>query len=373
MSGIVAYSADEGQAARPLSWRRGSAVMGGSWRTRCLAALAVVGLALAAGTARAAEETAADAYQLGHGLRLGDSGFTAGGYLATHYERLRDSSARLVVSNASLFLWWEGEGRWKFFSELDLEHAIATRSSPLPGKQAYLALERFYFDYALGDAASLRLGKYLTPIGRWNLIHADPLVWTTSRPLTTEAAFPTNATGLMVSGSLPAFGQGIDYSLYGSWGQEIRNSPDADPFREAHGLHLNLPLAANTQLGFSLASFEQESARGDRKRLLGLDFLWSWRRFELSAEGIRRRSSTGAGEERGGFLQGVAPLSERLYAVARYESFHLAGGGAPMHLRVVGLNYRPRPAVSLKAEWLRGADRRADLADGVLCSVNLLF
>ncbi|MFX6815264.1 hypothetical protein ABTH42_18965, partial [Acinetobacter baumannii] len=81
---------------------------------------------------------------------------------------------------------------------------------------AHLDLERIYVDWAQADELKFRFGKFLTPVGRWNLIHAQPLVWTTSRPLTTEAAFPTNATGGMVFGTLSSIGQGLDYSVYGS-------------------------------------------------------------------------------------------------------------------------------------------------------------
>lgn len=332
-----------------------------------------VGLALLSGGAQATEEPADHAYVLGHGLRIADTGFTLGGYSALHYERFRQGSPRLALSNASLFVWWEGDGRWKFFSETDLENSITTKDHPLPGKDRYVALERFYFDYALTDSVTARIGKFLTPIGRWNLIHADPLVWTTSRPLTTEAAFPTNATGLMLSGTVTAFGTGIDYSVYGSQGDEIRNNPNMDPFYEAHGLHLSFPVSAGTQVGLSYAGFEQDSSREDEKHLLGLDVHWSRDRYEISVEAIRRSSSTGTGEARGGFVQGVVPLSERLYAVARYESFHQPAVGPAVHIRVVGLNYRLTPAVSLKAELIRGGDNRLGVLDGFQSSFNVLF
>jgi hypothetical protein len=49
-------------------------------------------------------------------------------------------------------------------------------------KTSACEVERLYLDYLHSDALATRLGKHLTPIGRWNLRHADPLVWTATRP-----------------------------------------------------------------------------------------------------------------------------------------------------------------------------------------------
>ena len=45
--------------------------------------------------------------------------------------------------------------------------------------------------------------------GRWNLIHAAPLVWTTLRPLATSRLFPTSVNGAMskMLGGLMALAQ----------------------------------------------------------------------------------------------------------------------------------------------------------------------
>src|SRR5512143_2372220 len=207
--------------------------------------IAACGLMLGCAQAVAEDGAFSDInYRLGEGLRLADTGFSLGGYATASYEHLEHAPARTALDNLSLFVWWQGEGRWKFFSELDYENVVAHPSSDVPGEERYLALERLYVDYALNDTTTVRAGKFLTPIGRWNLIHATPLVWTTSRPFVTTEVFPTNATGLMLNGTLPRFADGAEYSLYASNGNELRPNPALDPFREAIGAHLALPLFA---------------------------------------------------------------------------------------------------------------------------------
>jgi hypothetical protein len=312
-------------------------------------------------------------YHLGNGVQIGDTGLRVGGYATTSYDREDDSSPRLAIDNLSLFLWWEGEGRWKFFSELEYEDFLFTRERP-SDQPGYLSLERAYLDYALSDDTEIRAGKFLTPIGRWNLIHATPLVWTTSRPLVTSLAFPTNMTGLMVNGNLPDIGNGVQYSVYGASGDDLRPNPMVDPFTSAFGTHVTWTIVPGAQLGFSYADFEQEKSRPERKQLAGVDFFWSRNRYEISAEAVYRFSDQGSlFDEKGAYIQFVAPLSEKLYAVARYETYRLARQGAPTQLRVTGLNYRINSALVLKAEWVGSKHNTLDAPDGFLTSINVLF
>lgn len=312
-------------------------------------------------------------YELGRGLALGDSGFTLGGYATARAEDTDGGDPRAAFSHLSLMLWWQGSGRFKFFTEADLEDAFATRR-PRVEDERFVALERFYGDYAFSDAITVRAGKFLTPIGRWNQIHADPLVWTTSRPLVTDTVFPGTATGVMLFGTLPLIDREVEYAVFQALGPEWRRKPAEDPFSEARGLRFNVPVTTALQAGLSLAAFEQEGRRDERKHLLGLDFLWSRARWEFSGEAVYRDSSQGPEQvEKGGFLQAVVPLGGRLYGVGRIESLRVAGSDSASRIAIVGLNYRYGRAVSLKAEWLRGSHLSDGVSQGVLASVSVLF
>lgn len=329
--------------------------------------------ALPAGAQEEADTVRLGSYELGRGLPLGDTGFTLGGYATLRYENLRRQEDRLALDHLSLMLWWEGNGRFKFFTEADLEEGVAT-ARPGTDDERFLALERFYLDYAATDRVTLRAGKFLTPIGHWNLIHADPLVWTTSRPLVTEVLFPPSTTGLMVLGTAPLAARALDYAVFVANGREWRRKPGEDPFSEAWGARVNLPLTGRLQVGASFASFEQEGAPDEHRRLAGLDFQWHRNRWELSAEAVQRRTSgLTKRTDRGGFLQAAIPLTRRLYGVARGEALRLAGSGRTARVWVAGVNYRYSRAISLKAEWVTGRDDADTLPDGFLASASVLF
>jgi len=342
--------------------------------TRIIACVATLGLALHAGAPRAADAAASDIdYRLGNGLRIPGTDFSVGGYATGSYERSDDAPSRAAIDNLSLFLWWDGSERWKFFAELEYDNLLLTRAQK-SGDNNYLSLERLYLDFALTDTLQLRAGKFLTPIGRWNLIHATPLVWTTSRPLATTLAFPTNMTGVMVTQTLPDVASGVEYSIYGASGTEIRPNPAIDTFSEAVGSHVTLHTGADAQVGFSYVEFEQEKTQPERKRLAGLDFTWTHDRYELSAEAVYRFSDIGAArDERGGFIQLVAPLSEKVYAVARYEAFRPAQQTETTQLWVGGVTWRITPALVLKAEWIAGSHNTVDTPAGFLSSISVLL
>jgi hypothetical protein len=331
-------------------------------------------LMIPAFTAAAEAGVPGDGYQLGRGWTVPDTALTLGGYATGALSKENDAPWSIDASHLSTFLWWQGLERLHFFSELDLEDALQIRSDRITTDNAYLALERLYVDWSQSDQLNLRLGKFLTPIGRWNLIHADPLVWTTSRPLITQLTFPTNATGAMAYGTFTGIGEGLDYSIYGSVGAELRPNPQQDPFNEAYGVHLSYRAGPSLQLGLSLANFEQVNELGDRKNLIGLDFVWTRARYEVSAEAAYRLSSQGSdSDESGGFIQLVAPLTDKLYGIARYEYFDPSGPASGVSLWLGGVAYHWNRAVVFKAEFSKGVNNRIAAPEGFLSSVAVLF
>ncbi|HWZ48669.1 MAG TPA: hypothetical protein VNX00_10685 [Herbaspirillum sp.] len=350
---------------------------------KIVASILTTGLLLATCGTAAAAATAPDsidgsggalsAYELGHGLPLGNSGFTVGGYSSLQGQNVQNSNSRASLSHLSMFVWWENESRLKFFSEIDSKDLLSADEQSEADNHRYLSIERLYFEYSFSDALTLRAGKYLTPIGHWNQLHADPLVWTTSRPLITTQLFPDNATGAMALGNIRIFGRQADYTLYTSVGTDIRPDPAQAPFNDITGARLNVHASENMQIGISYAGFDQRTAIEEEDQLLGLDFLWSDHGYELSGEGAYRKSSAGPQRSaKGGFIQGVMPLYNKLFAVARVESINNPDMQGTTRLWVMGLNYRQNRAISFKLEFIHGFHQSISAA-GFLSSISVLF
>jgi len=313
-------------------------------------------------------------YHLGQGLRLGDSGLTLGGYGSARYEILHDRKPQFTLSALSFFLSWDTGTRVRFFSELKFEDVTLTKSQQAFNRRSNsFEIERLYADVYLSEIATLRVGKFLTPIGRWNLIHADPLVWTTSRPLITFLSFAPNTAGGMLYGSLSPLGKDLDYSLY----LEVTDDPDADqsegPFNEVAGVHVSTHWGL-AEWGVSYAHFVREAERNREQHLFGADFFWTQNHIEVTGEFLYRvGKNAGEGNEWGLFAQGVVPLTTKLFVVGRYEYFDPRGPFSGMHLWVAGLAFRPLSPLVIRAEYNLAHGNSARVPQGFSASVALLF
>lgn len=313
-------------------------------------------------------------YHLGQGLRVADTGLTIGGYGTIQYEDPHNRPRRFAASALSVFLSWDTGTRVHFFSELELEDfAVAQEGRSFGSRSRPFELERLYADVYVSEAFVFRLGKFLTPIGRWNLVHPDPLVWTTSRPLATFRSFGLDTTGGMLYGTFPTFGRELDYSAYAEVTDELHPDQREGPFSEAAGFHVVSHLGS-TELGVSYSSFKREEEHQEREHLFGMDFFWTRQRFELTGEFIYRLGDRGPdADEWGLFAQGTVPLSDRLFAIGRYEFFAARGPLPGMHLWVAGLAFRPLPPLIVKAEYSIGHNNSAKVPEGFATSISLLF
>lgn len=347
-------------------------------------ATALLGLTLAIppSPALAQQETASSAYVLGEGLELGRTGVRIGGYGSAQWQQMDYEQTPASVSHFSLFLWSDIGPRLKFFTEWDnQENHTADHDHEYEREGSrFLSVERLYLDYSFSDNLTLRAGKFLTPIGRWNQVHADPLVWTTARPLLTRDLFPDNVAGVMAMGNTEIAGRSYEYMLYHSAGSQLQPDPTQTPFDHAYGGRLVMPLGDTLQLGVSVARFEQNPGRpgpfwkhGEYKRLLAMDFMWAKHGYEFSGEALRRQSSAGAAHsEHGSFIQAVVPVWGPLSAVGRLEHISMPMMKQSLQRSVVGINYRYSRAVSIKLENIHDSGP-VGARSGLLASASVLF
>ena len=99
---------------------------------RSVSALIVTVCASAlANSAEAADGGAGDirAYQPGDGWTVPHTDLTVGGYASSALTKETSAPWTLDLSHLSLFLWWSGDSRLRFFSETDLEHSVVCSHS----------------------------------------------------------------------------------------------------------------------------------------------------------------------------------------------------------------------------------------------------
>jgi hypothetical protein len=360
---------------------------GGSHRS-ALAGLLCAALLLAAASVRAqpSGDSPADVgalgrdtpigrveYRPGRGLRVGNTGFTLGGFATAEAERLQGGDSSGSFGETHFFLSFDPLPRVHLFTELEIGE-LATVASDQTGVRSALALgvARAYADFSASDALNLRFGQFLTPIGLWNPVPAEPFVWTTSEPLIVEDVFDDTMTGAMLSGRAFALNGAFSYSLYGTFLDPIKPDPGESPAPKSAGAYLEWASLGGWSVGASY--FASEAKTGPWHNLGGIDGLWRPNdRIELSTEAVFGEGTRSNGALWGLYTQAVAETVDTLFAVARYEHFDPPGGGHSINLYDVGLTWIPVYYLRFKVDY-SFADHRDELAEpGLRASLSLLF
>lgn len=344
-----------------------------SGRMAMLATLLTVAAAAASGTAAGAD------YQLGQGYTAG--AVNVAGYANVVADAARGAPARLVLDDLSLFVNGRVSQYLNPFFEVELSEGTLWRQGrrPLADLSPRFVVERLYNDSDLGAGFTFRAGKMLTPVGEWNMIHAAPLVWNVSKPMTTYRGFNRYTSGLGLN-YLPPDGHLPELQLYWQPNGELIPKPAQMVVREyvhAGGVHASWPIGLNDKIGVSL---QRARVRGgdEAQTLLGLNASKTLGNLQLETEATYARLS-GSNPARlrerewGAYLLGAYAVSDRLTLLARHEHFADRGAARGSANSLLGLAYRPDPALVWKLEYVHSRGAALDVKSGMFGSFSVLF
>lgn len=299
-------------------------------------------------------------YRLGQGLRIGGSNFYLGGYLSINYYDEVDEKEYFELDDLSFFLFGDIGEKIRFFSEVEDDEFYKIDTSGNSESEKSWQIERLYADYLHSDALQVRGGKFLTPVGTWNEVHADPLTWTVSRPPVTEAAFPEFITGFEFYGNFILADEDLSYLLMGQSGESI---DEWTGYRKTHslaGIKFKWFGSPRFHIGIPFLYYEEYEI-DDRVYLTGLDLTYKKPGYEVRFESTYSKVDLKGGgirEEYGYYIMGVYGLTEKLFAVLRHDYLKMRES-SDYHMTVdLGFTYKYKPQVVFKVE---GQARYGDL------------
>jgi hypothetical protein len=156
-----------------------------------------------------------------------------------------------------------------------------------------LRIERLYADVSGGDAVNVRLGKFQTPVGIWNLVPAEPFTWTATNPVLVEAAFDEHQTGAALFGSFFPGRTTVEYWVYGQFVDPFDVDKEDEPADRSIGGRLRVAGARNEwALGGSCLVSSKD---GEWSTLGGVDFSWARGPLEVQGEMAAVRGDIRAG------------------------------------------------------------------------------
>ena len=317
-------------------------------------------------------------YTTARGLRFGDSGLTIGGFSTFEIDRENGEPANLALDNLNFLALYEPVDSLRVFAELEIGGLLGweTDSSNVTSSPK-ANFERLYLEYSASDALNFRVGKFLTPVGRWNLAPAEPFVWTATQPRILERGLDEHQTGVAIFGSFYPEKRAVNYWIYGQVIDAFDEESDETPAERSVGGRIEYGEARGAwSFGSSLLASELDGAWSTAG---GVDAKWRVTdRLELSSELLVSGGDIPGRDFWGMFVEGAYPLDRlspkltKLYLVGRAEHFDVAGERATQ-IFDFGLTWLPAPWLNLKAGYRAPTHSSADLRAGLDVSISVVF
>jgi hypothetical protein len=330
-----------------------------------------------------------------------------GGYgsLVANASRLGDSTH---ISESTIALLASGTlaHRFAYFAEID---GVRSSRENYAGRQDDRAFEvaRMYAEYTIADAARIRIGRFLTPVGQWNESPAEPVTWTAVRPLSTYRPFAKEATGLLLAGTRELNGHDAGYALYAAAASGGRDTNEVR-FTRAFGARVAVELAPRVWLGVSVASvaearpFQTEDDAGEStgvdrllrvarrsldlvdetdgevrdqhaRTLLGADARVQMAGVDVLAEAIALSPAGGLPGQQGAFVQAAIPTGLPSLSLVGRAEWYAPPNGQQVSSGSLGLAYRAPQRLTLKLERQLTDSPSPRVARGWFAGVSLLF
>ena len=312
-----------------------------------------------------------------------------GGYGELHYNNLNgdggaDDLDQLDFHRFVLLVNHQFSDNIRFFSELEVEHALVEGGDDSPGE---VELEQAYLEFDLNDYHRAKAGVFLLPVGILNETHEPPTFYGVERNPVENKIIPSTwwAAGTGLAGEL---GQGLSYDVAlheglktsGSDDFAVRDGRQKSAKAEADDLAGTARLKYTGIAGLELAGtfqYQSDITQGEdsftdsnnnviqsdaegatlfethavyNKGPFGLRALYA--RWDLQGD---TPEAFGADEQYGWYIEPSFKVTPKWGLFARYNQWDNQAGDDDIdseNTQVdVGINYWPHPDVVLKADY----------------------
>ncbi len=291
-------------------------------------------------------------YQLGNGMQVGELPLYVGGYFSLDY-RYKDGENRYRIDDIA-FLAYGGYEKISYMAELEYKefYTLSEKDDAYTTqKDTRLHTERLYGDYNFNENYMLRLGKFNSQIGFWNLLPINVLRDTSSNPYTTDIIFPRFTTGL--------------YAAYNSYNNAeiqidltIQHNEDLDPSYNNYTMDEHHSLGTtytqeNISLKASIGMFDKYTSTNTTQVLYYalVSLKYETEKFQFMSELGSQKSTQEYTTPYAFFAQGVYHLNQEHAGIIRLESYEDKVQNTQDNIAIFGYTYRPLYPIAFKTEY----------------------
>jgi len=275
-------------------------------------------------------------YEPGNGYKIGSSPIYIGTHFSMDYTH-KNGNNEYKINELALFSYGKFE-KFSYMAELGYKNLYVSNSRTF-AEDKTLHIERLYADYDYNNEYNLRVGKYNSPIGFWNLLAVDVLKETTSEPISTSIIFPQYTTG--IDASYENNDLKFDVML------QHNNDFDSDFNNYKVDKHYGIGISYNTDTYkikfnggyFNDLYYTQVSAKYETDK------------YEILSEIGHQTSKERTIVPYAGYIQGSYKVTPQHIATLRTESYKNNLTSTDDTTAIVGYTYRPYQNIALKSEY----------------------
>jgi hypothetical protein len=311
-------------------------------------------------------------YALGRGLSVGNTGLHVGGFTTLELDREDGKPGELELDALNFLVLLEPNDYVRAFMELEIGDLFVWKTNSRDvDSNPTSQFKRLYMDLIISEALVLRGGKFQTPIGRWNLVPAEPFVWTAEAPAFFEVAFEEHQTGGSVQGSTHPFGGTLDYWVYGQFIKAL--DPEGDPEPADHSVGGRLQFGRAVQQWSVGTSFLATEIGGQWSYLGGIDAELRFGPLLLTSEAMVEQGAIGERDLWDYYVQGVLDVFPTFHLVARYERIDRKGRSEDAHIGDFGIAWIPKPYIHLRTSYRVTDKQTEEVRRGLSVSLSFIF
>ncbi len=133
-----------------------------------------------------------------------------------------------------------------------LTRAVAAPSNKRTGTES-IEIERAIFQLKINQYANFSFGKFITPVGIWNVDHGSPVILTLRQPtqFSIMELFPKSQIGILGEGTVFIGDADLSYTLYTGTGRNGLQIEKAKDLAAGGQIKCNLPLLNEFRVGAS--------------------------------------------------------------------------------------------------------------------------
>lgn len=289
-------------------------------------------------------------YQLGEGYNIPSTPVYVGGYATVDYLQRQDNYNRFRIDELALMSYAKVD-TIGYMADIQMKESYVKEWGKRDTQKSSsdINVERLYLDYTLTDVINLRIGKYNTPAGYWNMEPIAIFQATASQPYLPFVLYPNYTTAMLFSYANRLYSD-TEYTLSVQENRDLDDEYNNFSVESHYLFGVEQTFDDRLHVKLNIGYFRTVDDLEFYYQLLALKY--EGERFDITSEFGRRETTYSTPVPYSFYLEGLYHLDEKNDIVSRFESYKIdEGASREENIGIVGYRYKPLAPLIFKIEY----------------------